>query len=305
MYNSIRNISPNMNTRKQANKRSRSPQGKSPEKRQNRRESGSKPVSEPVVEAPARTSSPASDRWIFGFHAVSAALANPNRTCNRLLLTTDSARRADDLFKNADKKQIDRSSLHIERTERSEIERYLPAQAVHQGIALETGPLPARDIADISEPLETGPDIIIMLDQVTDPHNIGAILRSAASFGARAVIMQDRNAPPETGTMAKAASGAMEVVPIVRVANLSRALENLAERGYWRIGLAAEGAETMAEADPGPRVVLVLGAEGSGLRRLTAQNCDMLCRLPMATSDEVTSLNVSNAAAVALYELVR
>lgn len=296
-----RNIRPNMNSRKQPNKRNR----KSPSKGEKRQ----KPAPDRPASPPDRAASPGiaapSDRWIFGFHAVSAALANPERTCNRLLLTSDAARRTDELFKNADQNSVDRSSLNIVRAERPEIERFLPANAVHQGIALESNPLTSPDLEDVSYALEDGPDIIVVLDQVTDPHNVGAILRSAASFGARAIIMQARNAPPDTGTLAKSASGALEIVPIVRVPNLARALEKLAEQGYWRIGLTADTKLKLSEADPGHRVVLVLGAEGSGLRRLTAQNCDILCKLPMSESTSVTSLNVSNAAAVALYELVR
>ena len=301
MFHLRRNIRLNMNSRKQPNKRNRKSLQKG-DKRQKTAATGMPPAPSPA-KTPAGTVPP--ERWLFGFHAVSAALANPKRQCKRLFLTADAARRTDDLFKNADQNGVDRSSLNIVRAERAEIERLLPPNAVHQGIALDCHPLAAPELGDVSYPLDQGPDIIVVLDQVTDPHNVGAILRSAASFGARAVIMQARNAPPDTGTLAKSASGALEIVPIVRVSNLSRTLETLADQGYWRIGLTADAKLNLSQADPGRRVVLVLGAEDSGLRRLTAQNCDILCKLPMAASTSVTSLNVSNAAAVALYELIR
>ena len=179
----------------------------------------------------------------------------------------------------------------------------LPEDAIHQGCALLADPLPDHDL-DRALELAEGP--VLVLDQVTDPRNVGAILRSAAAFGAAALVMQDRHAPPETGSLARAASGALELVPVVRVVNLARALEELKKAGCWVVGLAADAPVTLAQVQrglSGRRCALVLGAEGEGMRRLTREHCDELARLPIAARME--SLNVSAAAAVALYELVR
>ncbi|MGC2412332.1 MAG: 23S rRNA (guanosine(2251)-2'-O)-methyltransferase RlmB, partial [Stellaceae bacterium] len=181
----------------------------------------------------------------------------------------------------------------------------LPEGAVHQGWALAVDPLDPPDLDDVLRAAanEARRSIILVLDQVTDPHNVGAVLRSAAAFGAAAVIIAGHGAPPLTGVLAKAASGALDCVPLIRVVNLARALDTLKEAGYWCCGLDESAPAPLAGLELGARVVLVLGSEGGGLRRLLRERCDYLARLP--TRPELPSLNVSNAAAIALYELIR
>ena len=189
--------------------------------------------------------------------------------------------------------------------DRAAFDRLLPEGAVHQGWALQVEPLDPPDLDDVLRAAEMKPgrSLIVMLDQVSDPHNVGAVLRSAAAFGAAAVIVAEHGAPPATATLAKAASGALDIVPLVRVVNLARALDRLKEAGFWSCGLDEAGPTPLSALDLGPRVVLVLGSEGGGLRRLMREHCDYLARLP--TRPEMPSLNVSNAAAIALYELSR
>ncbi|GBQ84137.1 ribosomal large subunit 23S rRNA methyltransferase SpoU [Gluconobacter albidus NBRC 3250] len=183
--------------------------------------------------------------------------------------------------------------------DRERLDKLCERDAVHQGVCLRVEPLETLAIPDIVE--RTGP--VLVLDQVTDPRNIGAILRSAAAFGAAALLVQDRNAPQESGAMAKAASGALDVVPILREVNLSRALQALQAEDFWVVGLDAGGTRLDGKGFAGRRVALVLGAEGAGLRRLTRETCDEIASVYMP--GDMESLNVSNAAAVALYELVR
>jgi 23S rRNA (guanosine2251-2'-O)-methyltransferase len=182
--------------------------------------------------------------------------------------------------------------------EAADLGRLVPSDAPHQGVVIEAEPLEDVWLSDILA--EAGDKaVILILDQVTDPHNVGAILRSAAAFGAVAIVTQDRHSPPESGALAKAASGALERVPWVRVVNLSRALDELAEAGFWRIGLAGDAELALADALGPQKVALVLGAEGPGMRSNVRDHCDALARLPIR--DAMESLNVSNAAAVALY----
>jgi 23S rRNA (guanosine2251-2'-O)-methyltransferase len=184
------------------------------------------------------------------------------------------------------------------------ISRLLPPGAVHQGAALSCDPLPPLGLEEILAANSGGRRrVVLVLDQLSDPHNVGAILRTAAAFGAGAVIVQDRHAPPQSGTLAKSASGALEIVPYVEVVNIARALDHLAEAGFWRIALAGDGGRPLAEAASGGDIALVLGSEGDGIRRLVREHCDAAAVIPIDKAME--SLNVSNAAAVALYEIRR
>ncbi|MGS0648462.1 23S rRNA (guanosine(2251)-2'-O)-methyltransferase RlmB [Komagataeibacter melomenusus] len=237
-------------------------------------------------------SAPAGTCWLYGLHAVQAALENPARKLRQLLVTAEAqetlAARLEGGF-----------PIQAVRAERTHLDALCGADAVHQGMALLADMLTPPDLDTVLE--QPGP--VLVLDQVTDPRNVGAILRSAAAFGAVAVVMQDRNAPDETGTLARAASGALEIVPLIRVVNLSRVLDALKARGLWVVGLDAGGGILDGAAFHQRRVALVLGAEGAGLRRLTREHCDEIAGLAM--SSQMESLNVSNAAAVALYEMFR
>jgi len=246
--------------------------------------------------------------WLYGRHAVAAALANPERQWHRLAILAGEEAEAAALVAVARAVHLgkpQRGDAPIEVLDRAAFAPLLPEGAVHQGWAIEVAPLDPPDLDDAlrSAAGNPGRSIIVVLDQVSDPHNIGAVLRSAAAFGAAAVIVAEHGTPPVTGILAKAASGALDCVKLVRAVNLARALDRLKEAGYWCCGLDESAAATLAALDLGPRVVLVLGAEGGGLRRLVREHCDYLARLP--TRPEQPSLNVSNAAAIALYELVR
>ena len=223
----------------------------------------------------------------WGKHAVAAALDNPDRKVLKAWATREAAN-----FMQFP------PEMTVVMAEAPDLGRMVPHDAPHQGVVIEVEPLEGIWLADV---LAEAPEraVLLVLDQVTDPHNVGAILRSAAAFGAVGIITQDRHAPPESGALAKAASGALERVPWVRVVNLARALEEIAEAGFWRIGLAGEATTELKDALGPPRVALVLGAEGPGMRSNTREHCDALAKLPI--SDAIESLNVSNAAAVALY----
>jgi 23S rRNA (guanosine2251-2'-O)-methyltransferase len=189
-------------------------------------------------------------------------------------------------------------NLPVTLAEAPDLGRLVPHDAPHQGVVIEVEPLEDAWLDElIGRPAERA--LLLVLDQVTDPHNVGAILRSVAAFGAIGIVTQDRHSPPESGVVAKAASGALERVPWVRVVNLARALEEIGEAGFWRIGLAGDAEMELREALGPKRIALVLGAEGAGLRPNTREHCDAIARLPI--TDAVESLNVSNAAAVALY----
>jgi 23S rRNA (guanosine2251-2'-O)-methyltransferase len=241
---------------------------------------------------PERRPGGVSDDWIWGWHAVEAALANPRRGApQRLMATPDRAKQIEARFGRG---------VSIEIADNHQIGLGLPQGAVHQGVALRPAPLEDADLEDF----EARPGaVVLMLDQVTDPQNVGAILRSAAAFGVAGVVLQDRHAPKLAGALAKAAAGAVEQVRVARVVNLSRALDDLTKAGWRAVGLAGEAERSLPEVLDGAPTVLVLGSEGEGLRRLVAEHCDELARIPMPGGFE--SLNVSAAAAVALYEASR
>ena len=225
---------------------------------------------------------------LWGRHAVEAALMNPERRHRKLWATREGVASLDGELP---------ADFPVEWAEGVDLARLVARDAPHQGLVLECDPLPDLFLDDVLQGDATRP--LVVLDQVTDPHNVGAIMRSAAAFDACAILTQDRHAPPESGALAKSASGALEIVPWIRVVNLARALEDVAEAGYWRIGLAGEAETALADALPAGPVALVLGAEGEGLRQNVAHHCDALARLPISARME--SLNVSNAAAIALY----
>ncbi|MEY4160815.1 MAG: hypothetical protein RLZZ136_1436 [Pseudomonadota bacterium] len=225
---------------------------------------------------------------LWGRHAVEAALKNPDRKHRKLWATREGVAALDGELPEG---------FPVEWAQPADLGRLVARDAPHQGLVLECDALPDIFLDEVLQGDASRP--LIVLDQVTDPHNVGAILRSAAAFNACAILTQDRHSPPESGTVAKSASGALEVVPWVRVVNLARALEEVAEAGYWRIGLTGGADGTLAEALPSGPIALVLGAEGEGMRHNITQHCDALARLPI--SEAMESLNVSNAAAITLY----
>lgn len=227
---------------------------------------------------------------LYGWHACSAALRNPERVLKHLWCSDNAAQRL----------QLE----HVPRPDHlvpeiisaTDLSRKLPDGAVHQGIALETEPLDFPSVESVADGRT-----ILLLDQITDPHNVGAILRSAAAFNAAAVIAPSRHAPPESATMAKSASGAMECVPYIRIPNLAQAMEILKGKGYWCIGMDGSSQEQLGHTSLPTPCAFVMGAEGSGMRHRTHELCDMVVALPMTGT--VESLNVSNAAAIALFSL--
>ena len=224
--------------------------------------------------------------WIYGQHAVQAALANTKRRIERLVVSTNAVK---ELNLGGRKLNAD--------TDIRQLDKILPKDAVHQGVAALVHPLPLTALDDILES-----SLLLVLDQVTDPHNVGAILRSAAAFGVSAVIMTEDHAAPENGALAKAACGAIDIVPLIRITNLSSTLDTLKANDFWCVGLDGKTDKLIDEARGFKKKALVLGAEGKGLRRLTAEKCDLLVKI--AISPKMESLNVSNAAAVALYAML-
>lgn len=277
---------------------------------------GPRPPARPI--RPEGTADAAGDRrprspaaggglWLWGRHAVLAALANPRRRLDRLVAVAEQVGSLDAALRTLSGPL---ARPPIESLDRRALAALLPADAVHQGVAALARPLPPVGLDDLPALRGSGGSpgaadelLLVVLDQVTDPRNIGAVLRSAHAFGAAAVVVQDRHAPEESGALAKAASGALEAVPLIRVTNIARTLRVLRDQGVRCLGLAGEAPEALDQQITPGALALVLGAEGEGLRRLVRESCDALVRIPIAPG--VDSLNLSAAAAVALYACAR
>ena len=228
---------------------------------------------------------------IYGKHAVLAALANPERKISKLLCTKENL---------ADVAKFVKVKPQV--VEKKEIDKLLPAEAVHQGLALFCSRLENVSLEEIIEKADEKEKChVLILDQVTDPQNVGAIIRSAVAFNTLALIVQDKNSPLESGAMAKASAGMIEYLPIVRVTNISRAIEKLKDAGFWTVGMDGYAKTTIDKLNKDGKTAFVMGSEGKGMRRLVEENCDISVKLPM--SDKVESLNVATAAAIALYEI--
>ncbi|MGZ9112634.1 MAG: 23S rRNA (guanosine(2251)-2'-O)-methyltransferase RlmB [Rhodoplanes sp.] len=261
-----------------------------------------KPPAAPRADGASGAGSTRSDRgaaWIYGQHAVLAAVANPRRRCRRLIATPATLATL-----AAAAEQATPARPPIEVLGRRDLEKLLPPGAVHQGMALLGEPLQEPDLNDFLDHLDDGVDArVVVLDQANDPRNVGAVIRSAAAFGAHAVVVQERHSPEATGALAKAASGALEFLPLIRVTNIARSLETMKQAGFWCLALDARASRTIADTRPASRLALVVGAEGTGLRRLVHASCDESVRIPISSA--VESLNVSVAAAVVLYEFTQ
>ena len=229
--------------------------------------------------------------YMYGVHPCAAALINPERQIDEVIYIND---------KILDKLPTLPKTIKTRKADKNWFDKTLGIDAVHQWIALRItarDPLGIDELANESEVNQ----MVIVLDQVSDPHNVGAIIRTAAAFGAKALVMTDRHAPDESGVLAKSASGALELVPIMRYANLANAIKELKEIGFWMYGFAESGTETLNEAKFSGKVALIMGAEGSGMRDLTKKNCDFL--ICLETADQFSTLNVSNAAAIAMHQV--
>jgi 23S rRNA (guanosine2251-2'-O)-methyltransferase len=225
--------------------------------------------------------------YLYGLHTVRHALANPRRRRHVLMATRNALARLD-----ADPSWL--AGVEVREVEPDRIARLLPQEAVHQGVLLEAEPLPVRSLRELS-----ASPLLLVLDQVTDPHNVGAIMRSAVALGAGALITTNRHSPAESGVLAKSASGALDMIEHVGVRNLAEALQELAGFGYQTVGLDSDGPQTIENSLQSTKIALVLGAEGKGLRQKTRETCTTLARIDLP--GEIRSLNVSNAAVLALY----
>ena len=229
---------------------------------------------------------------LYGRHAVLAALENPARKIHKLVCTSENAVSLRAKYPN----------LNIITADKKDIDKLVSADAVHQGFALFCSELDNLSIEELCSMTENEQKCnVLILDQVTDPQNIGAIIRSCAAFGTKALIVQDKNSPQESGSMAKAAAGTMEMVSVVRVTNLSRAIETLKKNGFWVVGMDGYAKDNVDKIDKNTKLAVIMGSEGAGMRRLVEESCDITVRLPI--NPKVESLNVSTAAAVVLYEL--
>ena len=240
----------------------------------------------------AKTTNNKNNLILYGKHAVLAAIKNPHRKISKILCTKE----------NFEEIKKIKPQINIQVVERKEIDKLLPADAVHQGLAAFCNELPAvsiEELINISNQLENCH--VLILDQVTDPQNIGAIIRSAVAFNTLALIVQDKNSPQETGSMAKASAGMIEHLPIIRVTNLSRTINQLKDAGFWTIGMDGYAKTSVSELKKGGKNAIIMGSEGKGMRRLVEENCDITIRLPM--NEKVESLNVATAAAIVLYEI--
>lgn len=242
-----------------------------------------------------RSSKKQNQEWLFGIHACKYALLNPKREILKVILTSD-------LFEHFMQQDVPVDQYKHELKSSLEIAKHLPLNAVHQNIAVLTKPLPQVYIEDLLA-LQKDSSCVLLLDQVTDPHNIGAIMRSASAFGADAIIVPERNSPNLTATLSKSASGATEFLPFIRVSNLVRTIDQLKKHGYWVIGLDETGKKSLEDISLKGKIAFIMGAEGAGMRRLSLESCDFLAHLP--TQPPIGCLNVSNAAAISLYEYRR
>jgi 23S rRNA (guanosine2251-2'-O)-methyltransferase len=259
--------------------------------RDQKRERGelpAKPMGGPKAKAPFKGPQlPPDTVWLYGIHTVKAALENPERKLIRLKATQNALAR----LELNDAQML---KLQVEMVSPQDIDKLTGPDAIHQGVLLEARPLPVRKLDSLKDR-----PLLLVLDQVTDPHNVGAIMRSAVAFDAGAVVTTERHSPTESGVMAKSASGALEMIPYIQITNLADALEELKKLGFQTIGLDSEGPAPLEGTFSGKKIALVLGAEGKGLRQKTRATCDSLARLDMPGA--IKSLNVSNAAAISLY----